>query len=361
VETLVELLDRFGPLLLAGHFGLSFVLTALACYTLQALSDKTTAVPSWVAWVPLLQTHAFLRAAGVRYAVLFAWLGAGIALGIAGASFSGGGSPPGAVALLLIAYVAGMLAWLLALFWRLAEHRGLSGWLGLACCIPFLGLLFFSYLALHDGRVRASRFGLALTALLALLATANLHASLREMRGLLSGEGHPAAGQISAEEQEILASLLQSWRGAAGAGRPSEGHVDDAPGLLDRLRAWTASLSEGDPTRVVAVPDAVVCGPGTRLVGARPPQGHALYCEREHDGVKHGSYLAWHPNGSVAESGSYATGRRQGVWTRFWETGGRRARVHFEGDREHGVLVVWDELGRVEQEIRYLHGEPGPR
>jgi antitoxin component YwqK of YwqJK toxin-antitoxin module len=52
-------------------------------------------------------------------------------------------------------------------------------------------------------------------------------------------------------------------------------------------------------------------------------------------------------------------GRRQGTWVRFWKTGGRRAQANFENDEEHGILVLWDPLGRVEREIPFVHGEPG--
>jgi len=357
MQDVVVFLERFGPFLLIGYFALNFALTALYSYTLQAISDKTSELPSWFAWVPLIQIHAFLCAADIRYRVVFAWIGTGIALAITGALLAGAGSPSATVAALLAAYTLAMVVWLLLVFWRLAERRGLSGWVGLACCIPVAGLFFFAYLALHDGSVRASRFGLALTALLALGGTLSLHQSLDRVLGMLSDQGRPAAVQGSGEERELLQALLHSWRGASGPGGSAGVASEDGTDPLERARAWSEALAGDErPRRVASAPDGVACGPGTRLAGERPPHGRELYCER--DGVKHGRFLAWHPNGIVSQSGSYENGQRQGVWVRFRETGVPRAQVSFEADREHGVLVLWDEQGRVEREIRYVHGEP---
>ena len=350
MEIFLEVLDRFGPWLLAGFFAIHFLVAAATGYTLQALSDKTDAAPPWLAWVPLFQVHSFLRAAESSYAALFAWIGGAIGVGILGAWLSASGASPAVVVSLVVAYAGGLLVWFGRMFWHLAERRAVSGWVGLACFVPLLGPLFFLYLALHDGLVRASRAGLAITLLLTALGTLNLHLDLREMRTVLETEGPALAGELSADQQALVEGWLRPT--ASAESKPGEG-----PGLLDRLRAWMTPSPADD---AASGPDAVVCGAGLRMAGGRPPAGDALWCERERDGVKHGPYVAWHPNGNVADRGHYADGRRQGAWTRYWQSGGRRAQVHFEGGHEHGVLLVWDELGRQEREIRYEHGEPAP-
>ncbi len=354
MEILIEVLDHFGPWLLAGYFVFCFLVGAATGYTLQALSDKTDAAPPWLAWVPLFQVHSFLRAAESSYAALFAWIAGGIGIGIAGAWLSASGSPPGGIIILLVVvYALGLLGWFAKMLWHLAERRGVSGWVGLACFLPLLGPIFFLYLAFHDGLVRASRVGVAITSLLALLATLNLHLDLRDMRHFLETDGATLAVEMPAEQQ----ALLESWLRPSGS---TDESPSDAPGLLDRLRSWMPSAPAKDSATATLAPDAVVCEAGTRMAGERPPHGSALWCERERDGVQHGPYLAWHPNGTVAESGRYANGERHGVWTRFWQSGGRRAQANFENGREHGVLFFWDELGRQQREIRYEHGEPVP-
>ena len=348
MEMFIELLDQMGPWLLTGYFVLCFVVAALTGYTLQALSDKTESAPPWVAWVPLFQVHSFLRAAESSYTALFAWIAGGIGLGILGGWLSATGSSTAVVLLLLVPYALGLLVWSARMFWHLAERRGVSGWIGLACFVPLLGPFFFLYLALHDGLVRASRVGLAITLLIAGLGTLNLHLDLREMRRVLASDGIAIAGDRSGDEPAI-----GNWLQLEGAA--PEAH-NDGPSLLDRLRAWWPATAADDDATATA-PDTVVCDAGTRIAGDRPPHGDALWCERDPHGIKHGPYVAWHPNGNVAESGRYVDGQRQGVWTRFWHSGGRRAQVHFEGGLEHGVLLVWDELGRQQREIRYQHGE----
>jgi hypothetical protein len=361
VEAVADFLDRFGTLLLAVYFALYFLATALMCYALQALSDKTEAAPSWMAWVPILQIHPFVRATGTSYTALLGWLGAGIGLAVAGGLASQGGSAPGLFVLLVLVYVVAALVWFAGLFWRLAVRRGLSGLVGLACFIPLLGLFFYLYLALHDGLVRPSGVGLAITALLSLLAVASLQRDLGEARALLRGEMPPGAGADAAAQAEAAALFQQlaGARAAPGAAPRAEAGSEGGAGLLDRLRAWVPAAPARGRPEAVAIPDAVVCEPGTRIAGARPPRGDAMWCERP-DGLRHGWYLAWYPDGGLEEAGRYADGRRQGVWTRFWDSGGRRAQVHFEDDREDGILVLWDELGRTEREIRYVRGEPAP-
>ena len=82
-----------------------------------------------------------------------------------------------------------------------------------------------------------------------------------------------------------------------------------------------------------------------------------MWCERANR-QRHGWHIAWHANGRRKEAGRYVDGRREGTWTRFWDFGGRRAQVNFEAGEEHGELVLWNELGEKEREIRYQHGEP---
>lgn len=358
MESASGALERFGPLLLAGHFAVTFGLTALMNYTLQAISDKTEAAPSWVAWIPIVQTHAFVRASGMTYTALLAWLLAGIGLAVVSGLLASGGGTPGPVILAIVGYGVAAFVWFAGVMWRLAERRGLSGWVGLGCLIPLVGLLFYFYLAIHDGFVRPSVAGLVIAAALSLFAVQGFRSDLAK----LQEAGRPPAGSAQAPGGatpsglgELFALLARSSEKPAPAPGSSPGE-ESSGGFLAR---WLGSGSPGEP-RTPEIPDAVVCGGGTRLRGARPPAGTALWCEREGSGRKHGWYLAWYPDGSLREAGRYEDGLREGVWTRFWDSGGRKVQVPFEAGREHGLLVTWDELGRKQREIAYRHGEPGP-
>jgi len=67
LELVSGFLDRFELALVLGWGAIYFALTALFAYTLQAISDKTDAAPAWMSWVPFVQMHPFIRAAGTTW------------------------------------------------------------------------------------------------------------------------------------------------------------------------------------------------------------------------------------------------------------------------------------------------------
>ena len=80
-------------------------------------------------------------------------------------------------------------------------------------------------------------------------------------------------------------------------------------------------------------------------VSNRAEQDGRLSERSEFPPVRHGSYAAWHENGTVREFGSYHEGERDGVWTRWYESGGKRAQAQFENGIQHGLLITWDATG----------------
>lgn len=381
---LLDLLDRYGLMLVAAYGALSFVTMAVASYTLQAISDKTSAIPAWISWVPILQTYAFLRAVETSFVTLLAVTGAGFAI-----AFSGWILPSGVAGvllpLLIVLYIVSVIVWMGRLLWRLAERRDLSGWVGLACLVPGIGLLVLPYVALHDGLVRANRAGLALTVLLSLLAAVSLQADLRNVRAVLAvldAEGPTLDGtfdgtfddafddafdKLGPEERAQLTGLVGELRVRPG-GAEQDDAAPSAPrsgpeagvlrGLLDRLLSGFSQAAASDRPAPDEIPERVACDPETTPVGAPPPDDTEMWCERIPSGERHGEYLSWHPNGRVHEKGRYRDGQRHGTWTRYWPSGGPRARVHFEDGREHGLLVHWNEWGQPEREVLWQHGQP---
>ena len=71
-----------------------------------------------------------------------------------------------------------------------------------------------------------------------------------------------------------------------------------------------------------------------------------------------GTYLAYHPNGQLAEEGKYDNGVKVGRWTEFYATGTRRfrrrvtlyARDRWDTQAEPVVLSEWDEMGKITYE-----------
>ncbi|MEM6929064.1 MAG: hypothetical protein AAF602_19150, partial [Myxococcota bacterium] len=59
------------------------------------------------------------------------------------------------------------------------------------------------------------------------------------------------------------------------------------------------------------------CDPGTYAIGVPPPRGREAWCAREDDQgrlVRHGLYLRWHDDDTVAERGQYINDLRAGEW-----------------------------------------------
>lgn len=372
-EQATGFLDQFGTLLVLGYGLLYLALAGGAAYTLQAISDKTEAAPSWMAWVPFVQMHPFIRAAGTSWTAILAWVASMIAMFVFGAMLSSNGSP-GTARFLALLFIVGSFVYFGRMMWRLAENRDCSGWVGLACFIPLLGLLFYLYIAFHDGPVRPSPVGLVVTAVLAALGAWSFSADLTEARATLGAfEAHQGIlGPDGPESEDQGRALLESLEAALQENVPAEvrppapkeqGPGGSAgPGLLGALTSWARDATTPRPAypEDIEIPRQLECDPGTVPRGAAPPRGFEAWCEDPLTGTKQGWYLSWHPNGRRDQAGRYVDGQRQGTWTRFWEIGGRRAQVNFEDGEEHGMLVMWDQLGNVERETPYVEGEPRP-
>jgi glutaredoxin len=220
MELVSGFLGRFELALVLGWGAIYFALTALFAYTLQAISDKTDAGPAWMSWVPFVQMHPFLRAAGTTWTALLIWIALLIAVTVFGAMASSngfGGHAQFAAVLLAL----GSLIYFGRMMWRLAENRDLSGFVGLACLVPLFGLPFYFYIAFHDGLVRPSPVGLGVALVLALGSAAGFRSDLSEARAMLAGSAalFDSGGPQTPEEAQ---RLFESMQAAAESGVPGE-------------------------------------------------------------------------------------------------------------------------------------------
>jgi len=237
LELVSDFLERFELALVIGWGVIYFALTALFAYTLQAISDKTEAAPAWMSWVPFVQMHPFLRAAGSSWTALLIWIVLMIAVAIFGAVVSSSGSG-GAAQFAAVLLVMGSLIYFGRMFWRLAENRKVSGYVGLACLIPLFGLPFYFYIAFHDGLVRPRPLGLGVVAVLAIGAAVSLRGDLSEARALLDGNAalFQSGGPETPEEaQQLFESMQAAMEGGAAGGLPAAGS--------ESQQDWDATLS----------------------------------------------------------------------------------------------------------------------
>ncbi|MBW2494018.1 MAG: hypothetical protein JRE43_04640 [Deltaproteobacteria bacterium] len=211
LEQVSGFLDRFELALVIGWGAIYFALTALFAYTLQAISDKTEAAPAWMSWVPFVQMHPFLRAAGSSWTALLTWvvlmIGVTVFAAVVSSNGSGGGAQFAAALLVL-----GSLVYFGRMMWRLAEKRELSGYVGLACLIPLFGLPFYFYIAFHDGLVRPNPVGLGVVFVLAIGAAMSLRGDLSEARAMLDANSalFQSRGPETPEEAQLLFEAMQA-------------------------------------------------------------------------------------------------------------------------------------------------------
>jgi antitoxin component YwqK of YwqJK toxin-antitoxin module len=86
--------------------------------------------------------------------------------------------------------------------------------------------------------------------------------------------------------------------------------------------------------------------------------GFKEWCERvgRDQGLKHGWYAEWYPDGRPSRSGAYEDGLRVGVWTRWYSNGRKRVQAEFERGLQHGKLTSWDRDGRQLGEQLFRNG-----
>ena len=220
LELVSGFLERFELALVLGWGVIYFALTALFAYTLQAISDKTDAAPAWMSWVPFVQMHPFIRAAGTTWTALLIWIALLIAATVLGAMASSNGFE-GFAQFAGVLLALGSLIYFGRLMWRLAENRNVSGFVGLACLVPLFGLPFYFYIAFHDGLVRPSPVGLGVALVLAIGGAAGFGSDLSEARAMLAGNAalFQSGGPQTPEEAQQLFEAMQA---ASESGVPGE-------------------------------------------------------------------------------------------------------------------------------------------
>lgn len=139
----------------------------------------------------------------------------------------------------------------------------------------------------------------------------------------------------------------------------------------------TGGPAVGGPASNPDYPD-MVCPEGTKLTTGSSAKGEARWCDRE--GVMHGPFqrfypdgqkavqgtydtnqedgpwIWWHPNGKDATKGKYAKGREVGSWTWWHDNGSRAEEGDFLMGRKAGTWVAWYDTGRKKEEGLYQNG-----
>jgi hypothetical protein len=104
---------------------------------------------------------------------------------------------------------------------------------------------------------------------------------------------------------------------------------------------------------------SISCPAGAKLVGAAPPKGFELWCQKTLDGrsVKDGPFIVYASSGGRMIEGSYRNGVQQGEWTLWYENGVRASVDHYDDGLQDGLHTTWYANGQKALEGEYRHGK----
>jgi hypothetical protein len=101
------------------------------------------------------------------------------------------------------------------------------------------------------------------------------------------------------------------------------------------------------------------CPPGAVLMGAPPPRGEELWCQKTVDGkpVKSGAFILYGESGGRVLEGSYQDGKQDGEWT-MWYANGQRASIdHYRDGMHDGPHISWYANGNKAIEGEFHNGK----
>ncbi len=101
------------------------------------------------------------------------------------------------------------------------------------------------------------------------------------------------------------------------------------------------------------------CPPGDTLMGAPPPKGEEVWCQKVVDGkpVKDGIFIVYSPAGFKMIQGTYRDGRQAGEWTMWYENGQRASVDHYRNGLQNGTHTSWYANGVMAITGEYRNGK----
>ncbi len=141
---------------------------------------------------------------------------------------------------------------------------------------------------------------------------------------------------------------LSVWRGRKPSGRFAR--------ALVYILAGSTAIGVFACRHVQTMPP---CPPGAKLMGAPPPKGLEVWCERIVDGkrVKDGFFVAYGVSGDRMIQGSYRNGIQDGEWKLWYENGSLASVDHYSNGLQNGLHTSWYANGQKALEGEYRDGK----
>jgi MORN repeat variant len=101
------------------------------------------------------------------------------------------------------------------------------------------------------------------------------------------------------------------------------------------------------------------CAPGHTLMGAPPPEGQEVWCQKSVNGkdVKDGLFIVYNTGGSKMLQGTYRDGVQEGEWTIWYENGQRASIDHYTNGIQDGLHTSWYANGTMSLSGEYHNGK----
>jgi hypothetical protein len=108
-----------------------------------------------------------------------------------------------------------------------------------------------------------------------------------------------------------------------------------------------------------AITGPLVCPPGATLMGAPPPKGEEVWCQKIVAGrpLKDGLFIAYGDDGKPTIQGAYRDGLQDGAWTLWYENGVRASLDHYRAGVHEGLHTSWYANGVKAIEGNYRGGK----
>jgi MORN repeat protein len=103
----------------------------------------------------------------------------------------------------------------------------------------------------------------------------------------------------------------------------------------------------------------LTCPPGAALMGAPPPAGEEVWCQKMVNGkpVKDGIFVVYGTGTDRMIEGYYRDGVQEGEWTTWYENGQRSAVDNYRHGRQDGLHTSWYANGVKALEGQYREGK----
>jgi MORN repeat variant len=100
------------------------------------------------------------------------------------------------------------------------------------------------------------------------------------------------------------------------------------------------------------------CPPGAKLMGAAPPNGDELWCQKTVDGkpVKDGLFMLFRPDGGRMIQGQYKDGKQNGEWKMWYDSGAIHSIDTYRDGVQDGPHTSWYPNGHLDAKGRYKNG-----